>query len=134
LIVAAVTAETSTESAQAWLLEQSSEDFVTNAWTITEFSSALALKLRTKHLSLELRAVAMVAFHELLRENLAVVQVQTGHFHAAAGYVDQRELGLRSGDALHLAVTADLGATLCTLDNRLARIGAALSIPTILLN
>ena len=133
LIVAAATAELSTARAQAWLIENDAEDLVTSAWTVTEFSSALALKMRTKHLSVEQRALAMAAFHELLRESLAVVQVQTSHFHTAAEYVNQHELGLRSGDALHLAVASGLGATLCTLDQRLARIGTALSVPTILL-
>ncbi|HEX4180062.1 MAG TPA: type II toxin-antitoxin system VapC family toxin [Caulobacteraceae bacterium] len=133
VIVAAVTAELSTARTQAWLLEQSSETFVTSAWTVTEFSSALSLKLRTRHVSLEQRAAAMAAFHEMLRENLAIAEVQSAHFQAAAGYVDHHELGLRSGDALHLAVAADLGAILCTLDHGLARIGPQLSVPTILI-
>jgi hypothetical protein len=133
LIVAALTAEISTAQAQAWLLEQNFEDIVTSDWTLTEFSSALALKVRTRHLNLDQRAAAMTAFRELLRDSLTVTPVQSAHFRAAARYVDRHELGLRSGDALHLAIAASLGATLYTLDKAQAKIGPELGVPTVLL-
>ena len=41
--------------------------------------------------------------------------------------------GLRAGDALHLAICADHGATLCTLDRRLSEAGPALGVRTMLL-
>ena len=39
----------------------------------------------------------------------------------------------RAADALHLAICADHGATLCTLDRRLADAGPALGVKTTLL-
>ena len=51
----------------------------------------------------------------------------------AARFADRHELGLRVGDALHLAVCADHGATLCTLDRRLAEAAPALGVRTTLL-
>jgi predicted nucleic acid-binding protein len=54
-------------------------------------------------------------------------------FRTAARYADQYALGLRAGDALHLAICADHGATLCTLDRRLGEAGAALGVKTWLL-
>jgi predicted nucleic acid-binding protein len=47
--------------------------------------------------------------------------------------VDQPVLGLRAGDALHLAICADHGATLCTLDRRLNEAGPVLGVKTMLL-
>jgi hypothetical protein len=44
--------------------------------------------------------------------------------------VDQQGLGLRAGDALHLAVAAEHGATLWTLDVRLAEAGPVLGVAT----
>ena len=133
LIVSALTAEISTARAQAWLLDQNFDDVVTSEWAVTEFSSALALKVRTRHLNLDQRAAAMTAFQRLLRDSLVVTPVQSEHFRAAARYVDRHELGLRSGDALHLAITTSLGATLYTLDKAQARIGSELGVPTVLL-
>jgi uncharacterized protein len=54
-------------------------------------------------------------------------------FRTAARFADQHALGLRAGDALHLAICADHGATLCTLDRRLSEAGPALGVKTILL-
>ncbi len=42
-------------------------------------------------------------------------------FHLAATYADRHPLGLRAGDALHLAIASSRGAVLCTLDKRLMR-------------
>ena len=55
------------------------------------------------------------------------------HFRAAAKFVDQHGLGLRAGDALHLATASEHGATVHTLDLRLAEAGPALGVPTQLL-
>ena len=46
---------------------------------------------------------------------------------------DQYALGLRAADALHLAICADHGATLCTLDHRLSDAGSALGVNAMLL-
>jgi uncharacterized protein len=46
---------------------------------------------------------------------------------------DQHALGLRAGDALHLAICTDHGATLCTLDRRLANAGSTLGVKAMLL-
>ena len=54
-------------------------------------------------------------------------------FRTAARFVDQYALGLRAGDALHLAICADHGVTLCTLDRRLSETGPALGGKTTLL-
>ncbi len=39
-------------------------------------------------------------------------------------------MGLRAGDALHLAICANQGATLCTLDRRLIDAATALGVAT----
>ncbi len=52
---------------------------------------------------------------------------------SAARFADQSALSLRAGDALHLAICFDFGATLCTLDRGLSAAGAALGVKTDLL-
>ena len=93
----------------------------------------MAMKLRTGQITLEQRAAALATFSKLVAESLTVLPVTGGHFRAAARFVDQHTLGLRAGDALHLAVASEHGATVCTLDRRLADAGPMLAIPTQLL-
>ena len=102
-------------------------------WVITEFASALSVKMRINQLSVEDRAKALSLFTRLKAESLTVVPVARDHFVAAAGFADQYGLGLRAGDALHVAVAAEQGATIATLDKRLAEAATALGVSADLL-
>ena len=72
-------------------------------------------------------------FARLTTDNFLAVPVSRLQFRTAARFADQHRLRLRAGDALHLAVCADHGATLCTLDRRLGDAGSVLGIKTMLL-
>jgi hypothetical protein len=133
LLVAALTNEAETGRMQSWLGQQAEDDLAISDWVTTEFSSALSIKLRAGHIEPAQRADALAMFTRLTTDSFAVVPISRLQFRIAARFVDQHTLGLRAGDALHLAVCADRGATLCTLDRRLSDAGSVLGIKTILL-
>lgn len=133
VLVAALTNEAETARMQAWLTEQPPEDLFVSDWVSTEFSSALSIKLRTGQISVTDRANALALFTRLFAESFEILPVTSQQFRTAARFADQYALGLRAGDALHLAICSDHGATLCTLDRRLAEAGPQIGLKTELL-
>jgi predicted nucleic acid-binding protein len=133
VLVSAFTNEAGTAKTQAWLSARETDGLTISDWVVTEFSSALSIKLRMEQIALRERAAALAMFASLAEESFEVLPVEPLQFRTAARFADQYALGLRAGDALHLAICADHGATLCTLDRRLAEAGPALGVATLML-
>lgn len=57
-----------------------------------------------------------------------VLSVTRDHFVAAGQFAEQFNLGLRAADALHVAIAAGHGATICTLDRRLVEAASTLGV------
>ncbi len=133
LLVASLTVESKTTRAQEWLTKQPAGSLMISDWVIAEFSAALSVKLRQGTINPGERAEALRAFAKVAADSFGVLSVSAIHFRAAAQLADRYSLGLRAGDALHLALSIDAGTTLCTLDRRLASAGHALGARTELL-
>ena len=130
VLVSALTTEPHTERAQRTLAGGKTNDFAISEWTITEFSSALSQKLRIGTIDLQVRAAGLEALGIMIAQSLTLLSVTSAHFRTAVRFADQYRLGLRAPDALHLAISAEQGAILCTLDKRMASAGKALGIAT----
>jgi uncharacterized protein len=133
VVVCALTNEADTAAVQTWLSRQDVQDLTISDWVVTEFSSALSIKLRTGQLGPEHRASALAAFTRLASETLGILPVDRASFRTAARFADQHAHGLRAGDSLHLAICADRGATLCTLDRRLGEAAPLVGVGSVLL-
>jgi predicted nucleic acid-binding protein len=133
LLVAALGNEAATERVQVWLGRQQPETLLISDWVNTEFASALSIKVRSGTISVTERAGIAAAFVRLRADSLTVLPVAREHFVSAARFVEQFSLGLRAADALHLAIAAEQGATICTLDRRFAEAAAALAVSAELL-
>ena len=133
VLVSAMTPEAASPRVQLWLKQQELGCLQISYWSTAEFSSALSLKIRTGQINLAQRADALSAFADLKKRSLDVLRVARRHLDLAARLADDANLGLRASDALHLAISMDSNATLCTLDKKLAEaataLGAKVSMP-----
>lgn len=119
-LIALLVGEPSIDLVSKWMDDHRDERLFISEWTYTEFSSALSVKARVEKLSPSLRKLALGGFHQMANNSLEVAPVFSQHFKTAAHFADHMELGLRSGDALHLAVAMELDAEIITLDKRFA--------------
>ena len=133
VLVAALTREIPTARVQAWLGLQRSGSLLLSEWVVTEFSAALSVKVRTGDIDSHFRTAALARFHRLTFTALEIVPIVREHFRTAARFADHYALGLRAGDALHLAVAAERSATLVTIDRRLAAAAAGLGFSATLI-
>jgi predicted nucleic acid-binding protein len=133
LVVSAYTTEAKTANVQEWLNEQPAGELAISDLVVTEFSAALSIKLRTGQLVPETRADALSLFARFCADTVLFVPILSDHFRVAARFADHHELGLRAPDALHLAICAAHGATICTLDRRQSDAGLRLGVSTVLL-
>lgn len=130
LVVTALVTEPASAAVVAWLEERASARLAISDWVVTEFSAALSMKLRSRTLDAEAQQRALAVFGDLLSREFECLSIAPENFRLAAAFANRSETGLRSGDALHLAVAAGHGIKLCTRDRRLAAAGAELGVLT----
>lgn len=132
-MVLALTSELATSRVQHWLVTQQAGSLAVSDWTVAEFSAALSVKLRMGHVDQAERELALSAFRKNVAESCVLLPISSDHFRSAARLADQHPLGLRAGEALHLAISVENAAVLCTLDKRLSEAGQAIGAKTLLL-
>jgi predicted nucleic acid-binding protein len=106
--------EPKSDSVVAWL-EASTERLAISEWTLVEFTSAAALKVRTKQVEGAVVKTATARAHEFARSYCTVALPGQDQYRRAAELGGDPALKLRAGDALHLAIAGGLSvrAVLC---------------------
>lgn len=130
-LVAAFCSESRTGKVRQWLRDTPPDDVFLSSWTVTEFSSAVSLKIRTKQIQLEERALILSNWRIFVAESAAVIAVDTKDFEIAESFVSNHHLALRAGDALHLAVAKSAGCSVVTLDRRMADAALELGVKVV---
>ncbi|MBI3523614.1 MAG: type II toxin-antitoxin system VapC family toxin [Betaproteobacteria bacterium] len=109
--------EPKTADVKAWFAGLS-DILVSGDWLLTEFESAISIKVRSGELSEASAKAVRKEFGKLTASGLRIVPVSRAVFRDAAGMAQQHTHRLRAGDALHLAVAKEIGAkSIATLDS-----------------
>lgn len=113
--------EPASAAVDAWL-ESCSDSLVSSDWIMTEFTSALSLKVRRGELTTRQAAAAWKGFGEFCQAGLRLLPVSRKAFDEAARLVRDEASGLRAGDSLHLAMALEAGAVgFATADDTLEK-------------
>lgn len=100
-----------------------------SGWVATEVSSALSIKIRRKELSVDDRNAILSEWRGLCAASFEDLPIAADQFDKAISFADRHDLGLRAGDALHVAIAAAHGCTLVTLDRVLAAAAPQCGVP-----
>jgi predicted nucleic acid-binding protein len=130
LVVTALVTEPSSEVVLAWLDANRAARLIVSDWVVTEFSAALCVKLRSHQIHAEAQESALAKFGDLIGGEFDCLPLSREHFRLAATFANRSLVGLRAGDALHLAIAATHSIKLCTRDRRLAEAGTGLGVLT----
>ena len=113
--------EPKSEAVIGWI-ESSGERLAISEWSLVEFASAAAIKVRSGRTAANLAKQATARVHEFAQKHCMVAVPGREEFRRAADLVGDHTLKLRAGDALHLAIAASLSAQgiLCLDDAMIA--------------
>ncbi len=111
--------EPSSDRVVEWL-GSCTEVLASSDWIMTEFASALSIKVRRGELAQRHAKAAWDEFEGFCRTGLRLVPVTRIAFARAAELVRSFRSTLRAGDSLHLAMAMEIGAaSLATADRQL---------------
>jgi uncharacterized protein len=123
--------EPTTAAVRRWLDNLAGKVLVVSDWTLTEFASALGIKVRERRLRSEQARQACVLMNGLAAESLQVVTPGRPEYERASQLLLNYRLGLRAGDALHLAISESARAeAVYSLDQRFIAAGRKLNFKT----
>lgn len=128
ILLSACLAEPASPRVRAWL-ETAESNFSTSDWALAEFSSALGVKVRRGELTPRQADGVLHVLEVDLLPSLAILETDGRLVSAAGMLLRSWPLGLRTGDAMHLAFCSRAtGPVLATADRILERAARAMGL------
>jgi predicted nucleic acid-binding protein len=129
LVVALCAAERDSDRVEA-ALATIAEPFCTSEWTRVEFTSAVGIKVRNRELSEALARRALADYYRAFETGVTIITPSRDDYIRAAYYLQDLKSGLRSGDALHIAIAVNARVTrLLTLDKGFIKSARRINVP-----
>jgi predicted nucleic acid-binding protein len=123
--------EPKSEAVIGWF-ESSGERLAISEWSLVEFASAAAIKVRTGQAAASLVKQAKLRLREFVQKHCTVAIPGREEFQHAADLAGDENLKLRAGDALHLAIAASLNvAGVLCLDEALIESARSLGMSVV---
>jgi predicted nucleic acid-binding protein len=116
-----------TTAASRWI-ETATAPIVVSTWALCETADIVRRKERERRLPADLADLLVERMHRWSRKAGTVVEGERADFAAAYAMVAARNEGLRSKDALHVAICLRLGCTFVTGDAAVSRLSGPLGL------
>lgn len=104
LLVALIVTEPASARVDAWLARQAGEQVSTSLWALMETTSALGIKVRRRDITQRTATAAAELLEKQIVPMIELLDVTSAAFVRGEILLRSVELGLRAGDALHLAI------------------------------
>jgi uncharacterized protein len=129
-IVPYILPESTSSRVQQFFIDQQSTNLAISHWTRIEFASMLAREVRMQAMSEQAARDADTRFEAAMAQSFLVLLPDRNDFDLSKQYLARFETGLRSGDALHLAIGKNHGVeAFYTFDKKLLRAAKLLGLP-----
>jgi predicted nucleic acid-binding protein len=128
VIVALLLQDTHSAKADAWLI-RTKPTFLISDFCSVEFAAVVSRRVRMNGLTVENASLALRRFDDWLARPVQVMRCTPEQMAAAGQIVRDFTTKLSAPDAVHLAITRNLGATLATFDDRLAEAAQRHAVP-----
>lgn len=130
-LVPLVLPEATSHPIAAFFGDLPAEDLAVSDWTRVEFASMLAREVRMGNLDAASARQAGSRFEAMIENSFIVLLPDRGDFDRAREWLGRFDTGLRAGDALHLAIANNRGASaIHSLDKPMIAAGTTLGLPT----
>ena len=99
--------EPTSEKVERFLRRKRTAPLAISRWTRVEFASTLAREVRMGSLPHKAAVAADARFAEIAADTFIILAPTAADFDLANRFLLRRKIGLRAGDALHLAIAAN---------------------------
>lgn len=121
--------ESTSEQIGRFIRGHKDKELAISQWTSLEFSSVLAREVRMNHLAPEAALDADIRFDALVAASFTVIAPAAADFELSRQYLRKFGTRLRLGDAFHLAIAKNHGASVIhSLDRGLLRAADTLGL------
>jgi predicted nucleic acid-binding protein len=128
VVVALLLQDMHSSKADAWLI-RTKPTFLISDFCSVEFAAVVSRRVRMNGLTAGNASLALRKFDDWLSRPVQVIRCTPEQMAAAGQIVRDFTTKLSAPDAIHLAITRHLGATLATFDDRLADAALRHSVP-----
>ena len=130
VLVALLTADGLTARADAFL-RANTPMLIVSDFAAAEFASAVARWVRTRDITVEEAQKGFLAFDSWTAQATLREETAAADIRAAEAFLRRLDLGLRTADALNIAIAQRVRAALATFDQRMASSARVLGIPVV---